>query len=661
MPQPVIQALAGAAAAQGQDRLALDNLIRRELKVGDPGNPSQVAAALMERYRDDPRAASIAQESRGLPFLQALQTTPVVQMLTAAGGAEWQQALSDIERDLASLTTDAILKDVAPELRGWAQTIRSTLAEGYDAARFALDPRNRDKGFAMRRQLNDFARLARLVGTHTPAMLTSFRKFAQSLDEAANLLIVIMGEALANVGFGGGRYVPQVAYSELQTRRDAAVFALRNLVGTTQLAYGPEDWPRGLDAYRQLVQVLESQGQNDLRSLLVEAELARTMDELVRLSGDASAEGLRAVGSTAMLALERFRRFIAVARRAISPESPALYAFLEALDLFRAAFETAGGFRLMKIARPPILFYGLYGSNGLDAADQRLVDIVARRGLIADDIDCIAGVCCNLDRGCLALLDKALYDVDRAIDLYSLGFTDFGATERRASAYAYVIDQVLAESGCLDTTAEAQRSARRDLRRQLVDVRTRLRPEVDTGEDATMADAARRLLELGRAVLETMQRLGLPDAEGIAPALNVLREALNHHQMDITQLMQPYAAVVRSGARYPVIRPLPFDSVLEGYLHLVKEELCLQLEMERGWGQLVHSLVANCSQIDGTLERVRAAVERAVIAAVGTPCDDDPSINLPPTLETSFDSLVDSVERSGLGRPNRTLALQRRR
>jgi hypothetical protein len=118
---------------------------------------------------------------------------------------------------------------------------------------------------------------------------------------------------------------------------------------------------------------------------------------------------------------------------------------------------------------------------------------------------------------------------------------------------------------------------------------------------------------------------------------------------------------VRSGSRYPAIRPLPFDAVLEGYLHLVKEELCLQLEMERGWGQLVHSLVANCSQIDGTLERVRAAVERAVIAAAGTRCDDDHSINLPPTLETSFDSLVDSVERSGLGRPNRTLALQRRR
>lgn len=657
MPQPVIQALAGAAAAQGQDRLALDNLIRRELKVGDPGDASQVAAALVERYREDPRAQSITQESRGLPFLQAVSVAPVVQMLTAAGGAEWKQALSDIERDLASLTTDAILKDVAPELRGWAQTIRSTLAAGYDAARFALDPRNRDKGFAMRRQLNDFARLARLVGAHTPAMLTSFRKFAQSLDEAANLLIVIMGEALANVGFGGGRYVPQVAYSELQTRRDAAVFALRNLVGTTHLTYGPEDWPRGLDAYRQLVQVLEAQGQNDLRSLLVEAELARTMDELVRQSGDASADGLRAVGSTAMLALERFRRFIAVARHAISPESPALYAFLEALDLFRAAFETAGGFRLMKIARPPILFYGLYGSNGLDAADQRLVNIVARRGLIADGIDCVASACCDLDRGCLALLDKALYDIDRAIDLYSLGFTDFGATERRASGYAYVIDQVLVECPGLKATANGKA-----LRKGLREVARMLRPRVLLSSDDEMRKAVEELSNAAASVFGLPPaRPKLPHADaagnpsGTRDAIAKFDKACTEGRLTIRHLSAAYGAI--SAAQQA--RSFALDD-FDAYVYLVREELSLQLEMERGWSQLVHSLVANCSQIDGSLERVQAAVRNAVRAAAGAPCDDGYAVNLPPTLETSFDSLVDSVERSGLGRPHRRQTLQRR-
>src|SRR5689334_16782476 len=134
----------------GQDRLVLDNLIRRELKVGDPSDPNQVAQALLTRYSADPRAQAIGQESRGLPFLPtAAAAPPVVQMLTAAGGAEWQQAQDDINTDLHHLTHSALLKDVAPELRGWGQAIRAALSEGYNAARFGLDPRNRDKGFAM--------------------------------------------------------------------------------------------------------------------------------------------------------------------------------------------------------------------------------------------------------------------------------------------------------------------------------------------------------------------------------------------------------------------------------------------------------------------------------------------------------------------------------
>ncbi len=53
-------------------RLALDNLIRRELKVGDPNDPAQVAQALLTRYQADPRAQGINQEAQGLPFLLML-------------------------------------------------------------------------------------------------------------------------------------------------------------------------------------------------------------------------------------------------------------------------------------------------------------------------------------------------------------------------------------------------------------------------------------------------------------------------------------------------------------------------------------------------------------------------------------------------------------
>ncbi len=723
----------------GQDRLVLDNLIRRELKVGDPNDPNQVAQALLTRYSADPRAQASGQESRGLPFLQAANAAaPVVQMLTAAGGAEWQQALDDINVDLDHLSRSALLKDVAPEIRGWGQAIRAALSEGYNAARFGLDPRNRDKGFAMRRQLNDYARLARLVGAHTPAMLTDFRKLAQSLDEAANLLLVIIGEALANVGFGGGRFVPQVAYSDLQTRRDAVIYALRNLVGSTQQAYGPDEWPRGLDAYRQLNDLLEAQGQNDLRSLLVETELARTMDELVQRSGDNTAEGLRSVGSTAHLSLDRFRRMVAVGRRGISPESPALYAYLEALQLFASAFDSAGGFRLMKIARPPLLFYGLYGSTGLDDADRRIVDLATRRGLVADAIDCLAGACCTTHRGCLVLLDKLLYDIDRAIDLYGLGFADFGATERRASAYAFLIDAVVgvdvppdevdgidgavlqltealdalgdaaddlddasaapgdASALLRDDTAQlsAQVAALRAratqlaealplggapaalaraascgalendvigdaLRDQLISIADSLRPTVQLGTDEAFANAWNRARRLGTQVRVSLTQNGLnahPDLADFLAPVNAPQQA------DIGELGSFYRAISLSSLELERVGVAGFaDLELDAYMGVIEQELGLQLEMEESWKDLVHSMVANCARIDTSLGELQQVLRQAVRSVTGRDFTSRRGLNLPPTLETSLDSIVDRVERSGLGRPNRVLGWQQRR
>ncbi len=656
---------AAGLGSPNPQRLALDNLIRRELKVGNPADPQQVAQALLERYKGDPRANAIAQESRGLPFLQTVSMpSPVLQQATSTA-TEWRQACDDIERDLAGLATDAILKDVTPELRGWAQAIRNTLQEGYNAARFALDPHNRDKGFAMRRQLNDFARLSRLVGIHTPNMVANYRALAQSLDEAANLLLVIMGEALANVGFGGGRFLPQVPYTDLQTRRDAVIYALRNLVGSTQMAYGPQEWPRGLDAYRQLSDLLEAQGQNDLRSLLVEGELARTMDELVQRGSDATSDGLRAVGSTALLSLERFRRLVALARRGISPESPALYAFLEALQLFANSFESAGGFRLMKIARPPILFYGLYGSTGMDDADQRLVDMITRRGLLADRLDCIAGGCCANanERVSVVLLDKVLYDVDRSIDLYALGNENFGQTERRAAAYGYLIEAV---RGAAPLQQLLQQDARLHDNLKRLDEND-LRPSLRKDADARFDDIVERLLSRAGGAIQVIDANTLPDPKGLRNRLNADRNSLqtmhNAGGATVQHLTQVYRSL--DDAVQEVLEPNNFgvdpDEEVDGYLLVLEQELCLQREMETRWDDLVHSMVPNCADLDRSLTALVKVVDTAMVNTLGDTCAAQPPINLPPTLETSFDTLVDRVERTGLGRPQRVLALQRRR
>jgi hypothetical protein len=242
-------------------RMALDNLLRRELKVSDPNDAKQIAEALLNRYKNNPRAVAINKEAEGVPFLLASGTPMPLQQAPTSSDAEMQQAINDVERDLRELTTNSILKDVTLELEGWAMAVRSAIQEGVNSARFALDPRQRDKTFGIRRTLGDYARLARLVGALTPTMSLIYRKFAQSLDEVASVLLVMMGEALANVGFSGGKYLLQAPYSELQVRRDTVIYSLRNLVGATQEAYGPNEWPRGLEAYREIFLALEQHGQ----------------------------------------------------------------------------------------------------------------------------------------------------------------------------------------------------------------------------------------------------------------------------------------------------------------------------------------------------------------------------------------------------------------
>jgi len=423
-------------------RMALDNLLRRELKVSDPNDAKQIAEALLNRYKNNPRAVAINKEAEGVPFLLASGTP---------SDAEMQQAIDDVNRDLQELTTNAILKDLASELAGWAMAIRSAMQEGFNSARFALDSHYRDKTFGIRRNLGEYARLSRLVGAlSSPVVNINYRNLAQSLDEVTSVLLVMMGEALANVGFNRSRYLLQVPYSELQGRRDSVIYALRNFIGSTQIAYAANEWPRGVDAYRQLYSFLDNQGQNDLRSLLVENELSRVMDSLIHRASQGNVEGLRHLGATAQLDVQRLRRLVLIGKNlqevmAVNPASPPLDAFLQALQLFIDGFEGSGGFRLLRLARPPILFYGLYGSSANEeTSENQLVELAFQRNRLAELLDCWLQCGCTSERlKCQIILDKILYDVDRAIDFYALGTAENREPEYRSLAYSYLIDVVI--------------------------------------------------------------------------------------------------------------------------------------------------------------------------------------------------------------------------
>jgi hypothetical protein len=175
-----------------------------------------------------------------------------------------------------------------------------------------------------------------------------------------------------------------------------------------------------------------------------ENELARTMDELIQLAGGNTPSGLRAIGATAWGPLARLHRFVQTTIRQVAPASPELATLHESLQLFIDGFVPAGGFRLLRVARPSVLNYGLYGPSRITAAELRLIDLVNRRGALARELDCLTDCACD-DQTVLAqiVLDKLLYDVDRAIDYYCVGDADLGLPEVRASAYSHLIDAVV--------------------------------------------------------------------------------------------------------------------------------------------------------------------------------------------------------------------------
>jgi len=414
------------AGAGATTTLALDNMLRNQLRVANPRDAKQIAEGLLAYYQDLPQAAGIKQEAMGLPFLQQPTVAPPLPRQPSSSDAEFNIANGDVEKALADLASNPLTNDITPEMQGWADSIRTAIVQGKAAAEMGLDPTQRDKVIAMRRQLGEYARMARFVGSLSPGMTQNFRRLGRGLDEVSAVLLVMLGESLASVGFSTGYYLLQVPLQELQQRRDAVIYALRNFVGGSQQAYGPDDWPRGIDAYRRLYNWLEEQGQGDLRSLLLETEIARTMDALITRAQNGTSDGLRALGVTAQIDIERFRRMAIVAPGAMADEfghldrSPPLETYLQALDLFSQTFKPAGGIRLLRIARPPILLYGLYAVSQIEE-DAALFDLVAVRGAMAIIFDGLFPS--NAARGVQpqVLLDMLLTTLDRGIDLLALG------------------------------------------------------------------------------------------------------------------------------------------------------------------------------------------------------------------------------------------------
>jgi hypothetical protein len=442
-----------ASRSRSARTVAVDNFLRKTLRVGDPRNPDEIAKALLDRYPGE--ADRARREREGLAYSSLIELAPRGQAGVAAM-AELAQAQDDLERDSQALVSSSQLKDIRIELSGWGRAIRRIGDDGLASARLALDAVQFDRALAARSQLGSYARLARYVGTLTDGAGGIFRRLAQSCDSLAGLILVAIGEGLAASGITRGTSLVRVAASELQSRRNAVVNALRNLAGSPDASLGQQDWPRGLESYRRLVRRLDVGGQADLRALLEENSLSAAMDELVDLSAGGNISGLRELSTASALLLSRFERLIQYSQSVPvddesieeneSPESPPLATFSSALQLFVDAFAGTGGSRLLYVARPPIVIYGLYGAAGPDAGADRLIRLTMARGTLAERIDCLAGCDCDEESlRCQILADFLLFVLDRAIDAYAVG-TDpnaQGDPEKRAAAFGHLIETAL--------------------------------------------------------------------------------------------------------------------------------------------------------------------------------------------------------------------------
>src|ERR1700760_2377778 len=110
--------------------LPIDNMIRNQLKVRNVRDPTQIADALLNYYRDLPVAAAVRQEAQGLPFLQAGPAAAPPPPQPTSSDAELNIAKNDVEKALTDLSTNPLTNDIVPEMQGWADSIRMAVEEG---------------------------------------------------------------------------------------------------------------------------------------------------------------------------------------------------------------------------------------------------------------------------------------------------------------------------------------------------------------------------------------------------------------------------------------------------------------------------------------------------------------------------------------------------
>jgi hypothetical protein len=430
-----------------------DEFLRRQLGISNARDPQTVVNALRKLYPTT--AARLDDESKGLAIRPVAEPEPAAALpvgtTESPGMRRYRLVKEALESDLTCVMELASNRGYKMPLSGWRDAITAELGEGEAAAYRAVDPVSRDRTFYSVRKLGDYARVARMVGTLNPMVNAEFRRLAATLDEAAVILRVMAGESLFRAGFDEGGTVFQVALEDLRQRREALIGALERFTSAT--SEGADDWGDGEASYGRLLDMLGALGHQDLRSIVRPDAMSRLLDVLLDNAPRQQLEDLRGIASTVPIELLQLQRLHAVASSLmVKPVDPLhgeaasapLAAFTTALKLFIDAFDQPGaGAQLLSLVLPsPLASLQLAAA---DEASNAVRTLFHERAQLQVKLDALHADP-NFDPGEWELsgkLDRALYDIDRSIDVYLLdgGRQLLGEDVRRGKLYGWVLER----------------------------------------------------------------------------------------------------------------------------------------------------------------------------------------------------------------------------
>ncbi|WP_342376563.1 hypothetical protein NVS55_35255 [Myxococcus stipitatus] len=433
-------------------RTRFDEFLRRQLGISDARDPLQVVGALRKLYPST--ASRLDEEAKGLSirFNEAPlpSSTSVVSSGETPGMAQYRRLRSALEADLTLLAEHPSNREFKGALIGWRDATLAELAEGLDSAEQAADPSRRDRAFYSVRKLGNYAYVARKVGLLNPDLSQEYRRLASTLDAAAMVLRVRVGEGLYQAGFAEGGTVFEVALADLRQRREALIASLERLTSGT--SEDSDDWGDGEASYGTLQDELTQQGHHDLRAMLNPVNMARQLDLLLNNVVSQAPESIQEIAATAPVELTHLKRLRDVAARVVSggegsamAASAPLSAFVQRLNLFIEAFAQPGAAaRVLDLALPyPFATPQL---SRVDTEGRAAVrELIRRRAECAAELDALFADpdFDPVDEESFVRLDRVLYDIDRATDLYLMGSGTRsmpGGEEKRAALYAGVLE-----------------------------------------------------------------------------------------------------------------------------------------------------------------------------------------------------------------------------